>query len=108
MCSGKNNMQITRTGHHYPTKRFQVWRDEVVRQMISHAWSLSAIKPLRCSIRYWPNDKRTRDLPGMTDAIYHCLEKSGVIANDGQIKHGSFTTMPPTQEVKLEITIDEA
>lgn len=115
-------MQVTRTGHHYPKKRFKVWRDDVRRQLIQQRCVISSdgtkgypslshasYRNLRCTIRYTPNDKRTRDIPGMEDAIYHCLEQAGVIDNDGQIKHsGGFTTLPQAEEVRLDIEIEEA
>jgi len=111
MVSGKNQVGITRTGRRYPNARFVEFRKQVARQILNHNqlnFSLQKVKSLRCDIKYWPNDKRTRDLPGMTDAIYHCLEQAGVIASDGQIKLGSFTTMEQAQEVRLEVILDEA
>ena len=117
MCSGKNSITVTRTGHRYPTKRFQVWRDAVVDRLQEYAiienryigfrGVFNPKCPLRCSIIYTPNDRRTRDIPGMEDAIYHCLERAGVIANDGLIKCSSFTTMKLAKEVRLEISLEE-
>ena len=108
MVSGKNSVKTTRTGHRYPNERFVKWRSAVLSQLERHALSRVLNNPhviLRCDIRYWPNDKRTRDVPGMEDALYHCLERAGIIANDGQIKHSSFTTEAMQDEVKLIVSL---
>ena len=109
MVSGKNSVKTTRTGHRYPNDRFVNWREEVLGQLISQADSRKPLNNphliLRCDIRYWPTDRRTRDVPGMEDALYHCLERSGIIANDGQIKHSSFTTEALQDEVKLIVSL---
>jgi len=109
MVSGKNQVGITRTGRRYPNKRFVEWRRQMITQLNYFQCPQWTDKDVfRCDIRYWPNDRRTRDLPGMTDAIYHCLEQAGVLASDGQIKHGSFTTEALSTECRLEITLDPA
>jgi len=108
MVSGKNSVKTTRTGQRYPTKRFDIWRGEVITQMENQCPVSSLANrflTLRCEIRYWPNDKRTRDVPGMEDALYHCLERAGIIANDGQIKHTSFTTEALQDDVRLIVNL---
>lgn len=108
MVSGKNSVKITRYGKRYPTKRFDIWRGEVICQIEKQCGVSSLANRflvLRCDIRYWPNDKRTRDVPGMEDALYHCLERAGIIANDGQIKHSSFTTETVQDEVKVIVSL---
>src|SRR3990167_7696793 len=108
MVSGKNSVKTTRTGQRYPTKRFDIWRGEVITQMENQCPVSSLANrflTLRCEIRYWPNDKRTRDVPGMEDALCHCLERAGIIANDGQIKHTSFTTEALQDDVRLIVNL---
>ena len=43
--------------------------------------------PLFILIHYWPGDKRTRDVPGMVDALWHVLQKVGFVEDDSQFKH---------------------
>jgi len=109
MVSGKNSVKTTRTGKRYPTERFVTWRNaalrQIAKQLNGHSHLNNQHVALRCDIRYWPNDKRVRDVPGMEDAIYHCLERAGVIANDGQIKHTSFTTEALQDEVRLIVSL---
>lgn len=96
---GKNNVQITRTGHRYPNKTFAAWREEAVRQ-IRQAGSLIELskgeKPAtftlpwhcRCEaiIDYTPGDLKVRDVPAMMDALWSVLVKAGVLADDGLIR----------------------
>ena len=42
--------------------------------------------PLVMTVQYVPQDQRTRDIPGMTDAVCHLLEYCGLIEDDGQIQ----------------------
>lgn len=41
--------------------------------------------PCRLIIDYWPGDRRTRDLPGMLDALCHLLVYANVLTDDGLI-----------------------
>lgn len=43
--------------------------------------------PLFILVHYWPGDKRTRDVPGMVDALFHILQRIKFVADDGQFKH---------------------
>lgn len=84
IAGGKNNICITRTGHRFPKKSWVVWRDaavaEVARQ-IPRGW-----KPLNSpqSIRldYIAGDRRRRDFPAICDAVWHVLERAGVVTDD--------------------------
>ena len=98
---GKNNVQITRTGHRYPNPTFAKWRDEAVRQIREQVvnalrrpgktmTALAATEPFltRCeaSIDYTPGDLKVRDVPAMMDALWSVLVKAGVLADDGLIR----------------------
>lgn len=80
--SGKNNMQTSRSGKHYPLPAWASWRDEVL-------WEIKQQGPIKtiedaCSIHidYAGGDLKRRDVPGMADALFHCLERAGVIKDD--------------------------
>lgn len=81
---GKNHVNITRTGHRYPNKTFAIWRDDVVRQLrIQCGAAMPAfLHPCRIEVKYWKPDLRHRDVPAAMDSIWHCLERSGIIADD--------------------------
>lgn len=100
---GKNNVQITRTGHRYPNASFAKWRDEAVAQI--HAMFINATRRCgktnlvnimlselpyltRCEaiIDYTPGDLKVRDVPAMMDALWSVLVKAGVLADDGLIR----------------------
>jgi len=81
---GKNGMGVTRTGRHYAKPTFARWRDDAVRQIrcqLPSGW-----KPIDvpCNVRldYVAGDKRRRDMPAVLDAVWHVLEKAGVVADD--------------------------
>ncbi len=80
--SGKNNMGITRSGHHYPLKAWAAWRDQVVKFIFSQYSGDTIAVPCKISIHYWAGDKRRRDVPGMEDALWHCLEKALIVTDD--------------------------
>jgi Holliday junction resolvase RusA-like endonuclease len=85
--SGKNAVQITRTGRRYPGDRFKKWRQEMFLMMGSQNVPVPLLaKPLFMEVVYTPSDKRRRDVPGMVDAILHLLEKWGLVADDAWIK----------------------
>jgi len=84
---GKNAVKMTRTGHRYPNKRFVAWREAVMAELTAQIrdGQPQLYRPLALTIEYTPGDNRTRDIPGMQDALFHVLERSGLIANDGLI-----------------------
>ena len=81
---GKNAMGITRTGRHYAKAPFKLWRDAAVselrRQLPAH-WKPVAM-PVSVRLDYVAGDKRRRDMPAIVDAIWHALEKAGVVEDD--------------------------
>ncbi len=90
MQSGKNRVMITRTGQRYPPARFKKWRDDMLKQIGPIDKPFSG--PVALSVNYVPGDNIRRDVPGMLDAICHLLERSGVVADDAQIKYVFWDT----------------
>ena len=78
---GKNNMGITRTGRHYPNKKFKEWRDDAVLQVLTHKFSMIT-EPCVAEIDYFAGDRRRRDVPAILDALFHVLERAGVVKDD--------------------------
>ncbi len=96
--SGKNSIQTTRTGHRYPKQRFVDWRDAAVLAAV-RAIPKGTVGPLfkkpamlAITVHYVPGDGRRRDVPGMLDAIFHVLERAGVVEDDAQIKYVGWMT----------------
>ena len=89
--SGKGQIRKTwRKGRlvHYPQKRFSEWRKQAALEVLAKvkAKDKPLMGPLVMRVQYVPQDKRTRDIPGMTDALCHLLEFCGLIEDDGQIQ----------------------
>ena len=106
---GKNNVQITRTGHRYPLPAFEKWRNEAVAQIHRQIatsirrsgktmMTMAATEPFltRCeaSIDYTPGDLKVRDVPAMMDALWSVLVKAGVLADDGLIRNVTWREHP--------------
>ena len=106
--SGKNRILITRTGHRYPPKEFKAWRDEVVGNLVKQ-WKQPAVTdPVRLHITYWPGDRRTRDVSGMADALFHVLVKAGVLKDDGLVWDLLWYRQPMNRKgPKVLITVQE-
>lgn len=87
--SGKNAVQTTRTGQHYPLPAFKAWRDDMalqVKAQVIHKHKTPIALPVHLKVDYWAGDKRTRDVSGMLDALFHLLVYCKVIADDGLIR----------------------
>lgn len=86
--SGKNGIKMNRKGHHYATARFKAWREDAMTQLRA----LGCIPrtpidyPVHFKAWYWAGDRITRDATGMQDALFHLLEHSKILKNDGLIK----------------------
>jgi len=83
--SGKNHVNITASGRRYPTKHFAEWRDAAlyqVKRQIRELDGLPIDEPKSVYIEYWAGDLRKRDAPGIIDALFHVLERVGVVADD--------------------------
>ena len=109
--SGKNQIRIAvRHGRiqKYPDKRFVDWRAIVLQQWASLV-SLPdqpITHPVQLDVAYWPGDRRTRDVSGMLDALFHVLVKAHVLADDGLIRDVVWRTLDLNREYpKAVLTI---
>ena len=88
LCSGKNAIQTTRTGHRYPGARFKSWREEACAQLLPQVirrQTPTPGMPVTLTVTYWPGDVRVRDVSGMLDALMSLLVWVGVLQDDGLI-----------------------
>ena len=53
---------------------------ELKRQLPAH-WKPVA-RPVNVRLDYVAGDKRRRDMPAIVDAIWHAMEKAGVVEDD--------------------------
>ncbi len=78
-------------------QRFAGWRDARLKELLPQLHQWSGIMPLRVPMMlyvwYWPSDRRIRDRSGMLDAIFHVLERAGIVSNDGLIEDPIWRTM---------------
>ena len=79
---GKNNMGRTKTGKSYPKKLFADWRAEAIRQIRAQFHGEPIAVPVNVRIDYVAEDRRRRDFPAICDAIWHALERAGVVTDD--------------------------
>ena len=111
MCSGKNAIRTTRTGQRYPGKRFKVWREEATKQLrgqIGSNYHLPYKQRCGFDVDYTPGDKRTRDVPGMADALFSLLVYAGVVKDDGLIRNMSWRELPMNRkEPYVRMVIEE-
>lgn len=94
---GKNQINITRTGHRYPNPNFVKWRNETLKQIMAQLpKDFTAIDNINYvwDFIYTAGDNRRRDLPAILDALFHCLERSNVVTDDSLIKNVKFHNMP--------------
>lgn len=86
--SGKNAQGVAKTGHKYAKPRFKAWREDAMTQLMALGCIPRSPIDYPCHFKawYWAGDKRIRDVSGMQDALYHLLEHSKILANDGLIK----------------------
>jgi Holliday junction resolvase RusA-like endonuclease len=112
---GKNNMGVSKTGIHYPKKAFSVWSKAAIAEVVSqwrgeHYYDRNAQHdPVESEKAIWqfiytPSDRRRRDVPAILDAVFHVLERAGVVSDDAIIKQLTFTTNPP-DKLNAGITI---
>lgn len=93
--SGKNSVKTTRTGHRYPNQRFVGWREDAfcqIREQVPHYKAFSG--PTMALFSYFPGDLRRRDVPGMVDALFHVLERFGLIVDDSLFQQVCWVQMP--------------
>ncbi len=97
--SGKNAVKNTRYGRRYPNERFKAWREFAFLAIRKKNRKIeSAGADLSILIKYYPGDRRRRDIPGIKDAIFHVLERSGVVEDDSMFKNAFFITEPLDRE----------
>ena len=94
--SGKNAVQITRTGKRYPGKRVKLWRDgamdQLHRQILSGGHAVKFDGPVSMIVDYVPGYNIRRDVPGLLDALCHLIEKFGLVQDDAQVRSVTWTT----------------
>ena len=82
--------------HPYP--RFSQWRKDAEIQLLSQLQSWRVVLPLSVPmlmyVWYTPGDRKIRDRTGMEDALFHLLERAGVVSDDGLIEDPLWRTMP--------------
>jgi Holliday junction resolvase RusA-like endonuclease len=94
--SGKNNMGVTRGGLHFPRRDWKEWRDGVLTQISAQLVGFlpPEVASYAITFDYHPGDNRRRDVPGMIDALFHCLERAGVVKDDAHFKDVVWKTYP--------------
>mgnify|MGYP000911960112 CR=1 FL=1 len=97
---GKNNMGVTAKGIHYPKKLFAQWSKAAIAEIQGQRRGGDPIlgDEYHWSFTYTPADRRRRDVPAILDAVFHVLERSGVVSDDAIIKNLTFITLPPDKE----------
>ena len=98
-------MGITRTGHRYPKKDWAVWRDGVLYQLRNIKFDLID-EPCIITVNYYASDKRRKDVPGMLDALYHCLERSGMVRDDVLLRNVHWLYGYDKDNPRVEISIE--
>ena len=91
--SGKNAMQVTRRGLHYPKTRFKLWRKDACQQLIGQFQETIAWRT-EMTVDYTPGDLITRDVSGLMDALFHLFGYAGVIKDDGLIRNVTWREHP--------------
>ncbi len=79
---GKNNMGRTKTGKSFPKKSFADWRAEAIRQIKMQFHGEPIAVPCNVRLDYVAEDRRRRDFPAICDALWHALERAGVVTDD--------------------------
>lgn len=84
--SGKNAVIVTRAGHRFPSARFVEWRQQAMNEVFLQLKKLKVELPIKNAvdvyIEYTPKDRIRRDAPGIIDALWHLIEKVGVVSDD--------------------------
>lgn len=84
--SGKNAVIVTRAGHRFPSARFVAWRQLAINEVLPQIKLIDVkfpiTNPVHVAIEYTPKDRIRRDAPGIIDALWHLIEKVGVVSDD--------------------------
>ena len=96
---GKNHINITRTGHRYPSPLFAEWCNKVIAELLPQKpVGFMVTTPSRFwTFKYTPADKRRRDAPAVLDACFHVFEKAGIVADDSLVKDFRYTELEPSK-----------
>jgi len=86
ISGGKNQMGVTRNGIHYPKKNFSEWRlntEYQLKQQMKKMPEFSTInQPVNAIFNYIAGDNRRRDATAILDAVFHVLERMGIVEDD--------------------------
>lgn len=84
VSGGKNSMGVTQTGRHYAKAPFKRWREAAMAEIASQL--PKRFEPFSTetlvTMGYYAGDKRRRDEPAIKDAVWHVLERAGVVHDD--------------------------
>lgn len=96
MVSGKNQIKTAMVRGRlimFPNSKFKHWRKDFQSQIFEQRFGKKLPLPfaghVRLLVEYFPGDRRTRDMTGVLDAIFHAIDiKHGgcIINDDGLIK----------------------
>jgi len=86
VSGGKNNMGVTKTGIHYPKKKFVEWRTQAEWQLKKQIKAMpdfeTITEPSDAVIHYVSGDLRRRDCTAIMDALFHVLERMNIVKDD--------------------------
>jgi len=89
ISGGKNNMGVTASGRHYPKKGFSKWRLEAEWQLKAQLKKMKDFEmidqPVNMTLNYTAGDLRRRDATAVLDAVFHVLERMGIVKDDSLI-----------------------
>ena len=106
-------MQVDpRSGRHYPKKAWADWRNRVVADLRFYLNQIGfkeiITKPCRITVKYWAGDNRRRDIPALSDSIFHILERAQIVKDDFQFKTMVWGYMGVDKvNARAEIIIEE-
>jgi Holliday junction resolvase RusA-like endonuclease len=97
---GKNHIIITKTGHRFPNKKFAEWAVGTIWQIRSQRGGYPMISSPEYDWKfdYTPENNQRRDITAVLDAVFHCLEKAGVVSDDRWIQNITFRQNPANKE----------
>lgn len=78
--------------------------------MVNQLWNVrrqeTFDKPCELEVKYWKGDERRRDVSGMLDALFHCFEKAGIVADDKLFVNVDWELMGLDREnPRVDVTI---
>lgn len=107
---GKNAMKVYK-GRHYPDRKWAQWRDRIVadlKEILKPTLETQIKNPCKMNVLYVPGDSKRRDMTSMLDSLFHCMERAGLISDDGLIKDLFWTTFSTDRKnPRVEIEMKE-